>query len=81
MSEQIVKNIIDSLCWNCTKRILHFQLFTLTASCQTTNYSWIQKYVEQKKISEQSSQDFKGCGVCFGLLEKYSDQSYLTEVF
>ncbi|CAF0902277.1 unnamed protein product [Brachionus calyciflorus] len=80
MTELLLKNIIDSLCWTCTKRIFHFQLFTVTASCENKSYFWIQKYLEEKKLKEHNSKDFQGCGICFGLLEKYSDESFLKEL-
>lgn len=79
-SQQLIKDIIDSMCLSCAKRLLHFQLFTIATSSHTSSYYWIQEYLYEKKKAEQNSTDFKGCGLCFGLLEKYSHESYLREV-
>lgn len=80
MSEQLVKDIIDSMCINCAKRLLHFQLFTITAGCNKTKHYWIQEYLNEKKKRENEASTALGCGICFGLLENFSQQSYLKEV-
>jgi hypothetical protein len=38
------------------------------------------KYLEDKKKKESESAPV-GCGICFGLLEKYSQPVYLEQVF
>lgn len=79
-SVQLVKDVIDSLCYNCCKRLFHFQLFTVTTTVQNSNYYWIIEYLNEKKQREVNSGTFTGCGICFGLLEKYSHNEYLTQV-
>ena len=79
-SEQIVRDAIDSMCFNCAKRLLHFQLFTHTSTSSSSSYFWIMKYLEDKKKKESESAPV-GCGICFGLLEKYSQPVYLEQVF
>lgn len=80
-TQELIKSILDSICFQCAKRMMHFQLFTATSNSNTTKYYWIQEYIAEKRKNEFNSTDFKGCGVCFGLLEKYSHESYLKEVF
>lgn len=80
MSEQIIKDTIDSMCLTCCKRLLHFQLFTITSGCSKTNHYWIQEYLSEKKKRENEFYSDFGCGVCFGLLERFSKDSYLREV-
>lgn len=80
-SVQLVKNVIDSLCYNCCKRLFHFQLFTVTTTVQSANYYWIIEYLNEKKQREQNPGNaFSGCGICFGLLEKFSHNEYLTQL-
>lgn len=81
MSEQLIKDTIDSMCLNCCKRLLHFQLFTITSACNKTNHYWIQEYLNEKKKREKESMTPLGCGICFGLLESYSQESFLKEVY
>lgn len=80
MSEKLIKDTIDSMCFTCCKRLLHFQLFTITAGCEKTNHYWIQEYLVEKKKNE-SILPPSGCGICFGLLEKFSQEPYLREVY
>jgi hypothetical protein len=75
MIKKIIKDIIDSICLTCVKRIFHFQYFTLQ---NTSKYYWITEILNEKKLKEVSSE--LGCGICFGLLEKYSQHSHLNEV-
>ena len=79
-SRELIKNVIDSMCMNCCKRLLHFQLFTITAGCEKTNHYWIQEYLNEKMKREKDDEKGLGCAVCFGLLERFSQDSYLREV-
>ena len=79
MSEQLVKDVIDSICLPCAKRILHFQLFTMTSVTKSSNYYWIVEMLNAKKLAETNSEPL-GCSICFGLLERYSQTPYLTQV-
>jgi hypothetical protein len=78
-SEKIIRDVIDSMCLPCAKRMLHFQLFTMTSSTQSSKYYWIVEMLNEKKKRETDSEPL-GCGICFGLLEKYSQKPYLTQV-
>ena len=78
-SEQLIRNVIDSMCFNCAKRLLHFQLFTVTTASQSSNYFWIIEMLAEKRKNEKNDAP-SGCGICFGLLEKFSSTEYLTEV-
>lgn len=78
MNQQLIRNVIDSLCMQCAKRMLHMQLFTATKSTAESNYNWIVELLSEKKLKEANTQ--LGCGVCFGLLEKFSQQDYLKQV-
>ena len=77
---KLIKDVIDSMCSECTKRLLHFQLFTMTSATASSNYYWIYQYINEKKENELKSNEPPGCGICFGLLGKYSQQSFLKEV-
>lgn len=79
MTEALIKDVVDSLCFTCCKRILHFQLFTITAGCENSRFFWIQQYLNEKKKKDADAPP-AGCGVCFGLLEKYSQDTYLRQV-
>ena len=78
MNEELIKDVIDSICLPCAKRILHFQLFTTTASSLASNYHWIQLYLNEKRKKEENVEPI-GCGICFGLLEKYSQEAFLNQ--
>ena len=78
-TEQKIRDAIDAMCYNCSKRLLHFQLFTQTSTSSSSSYFWIMKYLEEKKKKELESAPV-GCGICFGLLEKYSQTAYLEQV-
>ena len=75
---QLIKDVIDSICYPCARRMIHFQYFVLTSNSQNSNY-WITEYLKEKRIKETGAPPM-GCGVCFGLLEKYSQTEYLTDV-
>jgi hypothetical protein len=77
--EKLIKDVIDSICFPCAKRILHFQLFTQTASSENSNYHWIQLYLNEKRKMEENA-DPQGCGICFGLLERFSQDKFLRQV-
>lgn len=79
MNKQLIINVIDSLCLTCAKRLLHIELFTATKSTAESNYNWIVDYLNEKKAKEQN--ELLGCGICFGILEKYSQKAYLQEVY
>ena len=83
MSQQLIKDCIDSMCFNCAKRILHFQIFTFTTQSPSSSYYWLMKYLDEKKKQETTKASTiaaLGCGVCFGLLEKFSQTEYLEQV-
>ncbi len=77
--KQLIKDVIDSLCYPCARRMIHFQYFVLTSNSQNTSNYWITEYLKEKRIKETETPPI-GCGVCFGLLEKYSQTEYLTDV-
>ena len=77
--KQLVKDVIDSICFPCARRIIHFQYFVMTSSSQNSNTYWITEYLKEKRTLETKG-PLIGCGICFGLLEKYSQSEYLTEV-
>jgi hypothetical protein len=79
MSEQLIREVIDSMCFPCAKRLLHFQLFTCTSGSEKTNYYWIIELLREKKNREANLPP-QGCGVCFGMLEKFSQTEFLTQV-
>ena len=81
--QQLITDCINSICFNCAKRILHFQLFTFTTQSSSASYYWLMKLLEEKKKLEttlSSSSASLGCGICFGLLEKFSQNEYLEQV-
>jgi hypothetical protein len=78
-SRQLIIDVINSMCFNCAKRLLHFQLFTFTSQSSSSSYYWIMQLLEEKKKSEVDSTSL-GCGICFGLLEKFSQTDYLEQV-
>lgn len=83
MSHQLITDCINSICFNCAKRILHFQLFTFTTQSPNSSYYWLMKLLDEKKKNEtntSSSLSSLGCGICFGLLEKFSQTEYLEQV-
>lgn len=49
-----------------------------TFKSDSPNY-WITEHLNAKKAKEKG-QPPAGCGICFGLLEKYSQTEFLTEV-
>ena len=80
MSQQLIKDCVDSMCFNCAKRILHFQIFTFTTQSPSSSYYWLMKYLDEKKKQETTTSGALGCGICFGLLEKFSQTEYLEQV-
>jgi hypothetical protein len=78
MNRQSITDCIDSLCLTCAKRLLHIELFTANKSTSGSNYYWIVEYLNEKKKKEEHQSI--GCGICFGLLEKYSQPQYLSQV-
>lgn len=79
MYEQLLKDIIDSMCLPCARRLLYFPLFSMSSNSSSTKYYWIMEYLNEKKLAEQNKEPI-GCGICFGLLEKYSQTPYLNKV-
>lgn len=77
-NKQLIKDLIDSLCLTCSKRILHMELFTQTKSTAESNYNWIVELLNEKRKNETNL--LLGCGVCFGILEKHSQNEYLQQV-
>ena len=78
-SDKLIRNVIDSICYQCCKRMFHFQLFTCTSN--STKYDWIAELLNEKKQNEASNDYVPvGCGVCFGLLEKFSQEPFLKDV-
>ena len=76
MSQQLVRDVIDSMCLPCARRIFYFQLFTFAPD--SPNF-WITEHLNAKKANEKDKPPI-GCGICFGLLEKYSQTEFLTEL-
>ena len=78
MNKQLIIDCIDSMCVTCAKRLFHIELFTATKTTVESNYNWIVELLNEKKKNEMSSS--LGCGICFGMLEKYSQTEYLNQV-
>lgn len=79
MYEQLIKDIIDSMCLPCARRMLYFPLFSMSSNLSSSRYYWIMEYLNEKKTNENDKEPL-GCGICFGLLEKYSQTPYLNKV-
>jgi hypothetical protein len=75
--KELILNIIDSLCMTCVKRLFNFTVFALPET--SANYWFVEAISNKRKLESNSSQSM-GCGVCFGILEKYSQKEYLQSV-
>lgn len=79
--KQLVRDVIYSMCFPCARRIIPFQYFVVTSDSQKSSKSyWVTEYLKEKRVREAVPAVPSGCGICFGLLEKYSQTEYLTEL-
>jgi hypothetical protein len=80
MSDKLIRNVIDSICFQCAKRMLHFQLFTKTSA--DSKYDWIVELLSEKRQNEMVNENYEylGCSVCFGMLEQFSREAFLKRV-
>lgn len=79
-TKQMIKDVINSMCLPCVRRVIHFQYFVMTSETAKNDKTyWITEYLKEKRSRELNAPP-EGCGICFGLLEKYSQTEYLTDV-
>ena len=72
--DERAKHLIDSMCNYCIRRIL-----TLTQSCQKIYLNKAVNIYNKNEVEEEDVEN-AACGICFGILGRFTSKAFLNEV-